>query len=438
MTIKRVFLSILLVVSLTSGWHSHAGTALPPERLKPFEFLALNPKTLAGVRSIPPVAALHSANEKRVIQVIKAVSVGDLVKATRLAQTLTRTSPNYALAHLLYADLLRLHTPQHEPPLTPESHLNNQQFISQTLASNLPQINAGQLEMGLRFKALHSMPAPGMVPSHLLSMGNQYRQLVVADTQLGRLHIFDIRHSVKQPRFVLKHSFFMTIGDQGPGKQIEGDKKTPLGIYQLLDRIPQDILTDLYGSGALNINYPNPVDRRLGRTGFGIWFHGSPSNAYVRYPFSSDGCLVLSNDDMNAMLSAATPQQTLVIIDDGVDWKPSTELINTTQTSDHPVHHKLALLYEDAAIQSTDFNPEAFYEGGAKREYRLLRLIQSSKAIEKALMTRNITLLEWKRETPYTMVEFDFQLNSDSNFHRVRQYWMEKDGEWKIVRETIL
>jgi hypothetical protein len=128
----------------------------------------------------------------------------------------------------------------------------------------------------------------------------------------------------------------------------------------------------------------------------------------------------------------------LVIIDDGVDWKPSTELINTTQTSDHPVHHKLALLYEDAAIQSTDFNPEAFYEGGAKWEYRLLRLIQSSKAVEKALMARNITLLEWKRETPYTMVEFDFQLNSDSNFHRVRQYWMEKDGEWKIVRETIL
>jgi hypothetical protein len=39
---------------------------------------------------------------------------------------------------------------------------------------------------------------------------------------------------------------------------------------------------------------------------------------------------------------------------------------------------------------------------------------------------------------PYAMVEFDFQLNSESNLHRVRQYWMEKDGEWKIVRETIL
>jgi L,D-transpeptidase YnhG len=35
-------------------------------------------------------------------------------------------------------------------------------------------------------------------------------------------------------------------------------------------------LPDLYGVGALPINYPNPLDVQRGKTGSGIWLHGTP------------------------------------------------------------------------------------------------------------------------------------------------------------------
>lgn len=429
---------ILVAFSIATHSFSHAETSAHITDTTPFKFLALNPKAIEGIQNIPSASSQHSSNERRLIQVMNSVTAGDLNKATRLAQALTRHAPNYALGHLVYADLLRLQTPQDPAELMTETFKENWQFIEQSLTSELPSLQASQLEMSLRLRALSSMPVQGMVPQHLWKLGNHYQQLVVADTQLGRLHIFDIRHNSGQTKLQLKHSFFLTIGDQGAGKQIEGDKKTPLGIYQLMDRIPQEILTDLYGSGALNINYPNPVDRKLGKTGFGIWFHGSPSNTYVRYPFSSDGCLVLSNDDMVAMLSAAAPQRTLIIIDDGIEWKPATELVEKIQTPNHPVQKQLSALIEAFSGNTPEFNSEDYYDGGSKWEYRLLRLVQSNKNTPKDIRFQNSTLVEWRRDSAYMMVEFEFQLNSESYVYRVRQYWMEVAGGWKIVREAFL
>ena len=430
--------SLALCALILVVFQGHAQTAGPNQIGTPFQFLALNRATLEGIQKIPSASNVHSPNEKRVLQVVESLSKGDLVKATRLAQVLARAAPNYALANLLYVDLLRLHAPESEFLATPDADLNSPNVFAQALISNNPQVSASQLEMALRLKSLHTTPASGTAPTHIVSIGSQYKQLVVADTQLGRMSIFDIKPSPKGSRFILKHSFFMTIGEQGPGKQLEGDKKTPLGIYQLLSRVPQDLLTDLYGTGALNINYPNPVDRRLGRTGFGIWFHGSPSNAYVRYPFASDGCLVLSNDDMNVMLSSTTPQQTLVIVDDGIEWQSSQNLVKDTQSSTHPVHNKLTQLITNQGMISPDFKPDEFYEGASKSEFRLLRLVQSNKTVKEDLTISNITLVDWARDNPHAMVEFDFQLNPASALFRFRQYWVNMNGEWKIIRESLV
>jgi murein L,D-transpeptidase YafK len=63
--------------------------------------------------------------------------------------------------------------------------------------------------------------------------------------------------------------------------------------------MPQDKLTDFYGSGAFPINYPNEWDRIRGRNGYGIWLHGTPRDTYSRPPRASDGCIVLSNEDLD-------------------------------------------------------------------------------------------------------------------------------------------
>ena len=51
-------------------------------------------------------------------------------------------------------------------------------------------------------------------------------------------------------------------------------------------------------SGALPINYPNLLDMQRGKTGSGIWLHGTPPSQFSRAPQASDGCVVLANPDL--------------------------------------------------------------------------------------------------------------------------------------------
>jgi hypothetical protein len=72
-----------------------------------------------------------------------------------------------------------------------------------------------------------------------------------------------------RPRFVA--DYYISHGKLGADKMREGDKKTPVGVYHVTTSLPRQKLTDLYGSGAFPINYPNEWDKRQGRNGHGIW-----------------------------------------------------------------------------------------------------------------------------------------------------------------------
>jgi len=62
-------------------------------------------------------------------------------------------------------------------------------------------------------------------------------------------------------------------------KVAEGDMRTPLGVYFIGSNLDPKSLKDFYGAGALTLNYPNPYDLRRGKTGSGIWVHGTPPSS---------------------------------------------------------------------------------------------------------------------------------------------------------------
>ena len=54
----------------------------------------------------------------------------------------------------------------------------------------------------------------------------------------------------------------------------EGDLKTPIGVYSLVNKIkPKD---SFYGPLAFVTSYPNLYDKLNNRNGHGIWIHGKP------------------------------------------------------------------------------------------------------------------------------------------------------------------
>src|SRR3989338_9263109 len=103
----------------------------------------------------------------------------------------------------------------------------------------------------------------------------------------------------------------MIAGKGAPEK--EGIKVTGL-LFQRRGRNTRwncdwssDVCSSDLGVGALPLNYPNEYDKRLGRTGSGIWLHGVPSDSYARSPNSTDGCVVLANPELQTILDQVQP-----------------------------------------------------------------------------------------------------------------------------------
>ena len=108
-------------------------------------------------------------------------------------------------------------------------------------------------------------------------------------------------------------SYHVVFGENPKGhKQQQGDQRTPEGHYILGYR---NVNSSFYKS--IHISYPNKQDRIRARErgvspGGDIMIHGQPNEWAWISPFSrfvnwTDGCIALSNRDMDAVWDAVRP-----------------------------------------------------------------------------------------------------------------------------------
>lgn len=87
--------------------------------------------------------------------------------------------------------------------------------------------------------------------------------------------------------------FDTELGSMRGDKQKRGDLRTPEGLYHItLIRKHDTGLPDQYGPRAFVLDYPNLVDKDRGKTGSGIWIHGSGLGD-DRKP--TEGCVEISD-----------------------------------------------------------------------------------------------------------------------------------------------
>ncbi|MFT4635174.1 MAG: murein L,D-transpeptidase YafK [Arenicella sp.] len=272
--------------------------------------LASQDASIMTTGAVRTSAELHAyqANgdyESSVLVIINSIKAGMLELAIEQATQHLKTFPKSQVGHLLRADALSA--------LTGE--------LSGVAANaSLPEASVAGLthQMRNRWKhqADHAATVHQKVPASLLVIGN-HPYVVVTDMSQGRLYLY--QNQSGKPK--LLSDYYMSVGAAGYGKQIEGDNKTPIGVYAINRYIEGRALPDLYGKGAFPVNYPNRYDRYLKRTGYGIWLHGTPSDTYARSPWASEGCFVLSNDDLldiGKYISAE--KRTPVILSDAIEW----------------------------------------------------------------------------------------------------------------------
>jgi L,D-transpeptidase YnhG len=173
-------------------------------------------------------------------------------------------------------------------------------------------------ESRIRLKALRERPPPGSIPSQFLALSPRTRHAIAVDTSKSRLYLFENSTEGLKPI----GDYYISIGKSGIEKSLVGDQRTPLGVYYITSNLDPKSLKDFYGSGALPINYPNPLDVSRGKTGGCIWLHGTPPGQFSRAPKASDGCVVLANPDLERIIRTVEVRTTPVVIAQQLHWAP--------------------------------------------------------------------------------------------------------------------
>lgn len=347
---------------------------------------------------------------------------GDALQET---EALIKAYPKFRLGHLIKGDLLLART----RPLKSFGEGGAQQAGEQV--ADLRE------EAIARLRAYRERPNDKTVPRYLLQMRPDQKHAVVVDTQKARLYLYqnDVENG-GTPRFVA--DYYIAHGKLGAEKFKEGDKKTPIGVYHVTSSIPRQKLPDFYGSGAFPINYPNEWDKKMGKNGYGIWLHGSPSDTFSRPPKSSDGCVVLANVDLDALAKSLQLGTTPVIISNSIEWL----------SLDDWQAERQALLgmidtwrqdWESRDIERYARHYASDFKGDGKG---LAAWIEQKKKVNAGkawikVATHNISMFRNPGKDEYVVVTFeqDYQSSNLSNRMQKRQYWIKQDGRWKIVYE---
>ena len=359
--------------------------------------------------------------EAALFRTLQAIEQNRRGAALDEVERLIAERPNFRLAHLIRGDLLLAR-------VRPINALGNTGHGARERLEEL------RTEASLRLHALREPPAANLVPRSLLQLAPGQKHAVMVDA--GRSRVYVLENAPAGVRVVA--DYYATLGRQGIEKIREGDQKTPIGVYFITSAIPGAKLPDLYGWGAFPINYPNEWDRLAGRTGYGIWLHGVPSDTYARAPRVSDGCVALANPDIEALGARVHPGATPVVIAERIEW------VSPPQVSTE----RDAFLRQFEAWR-TDWESRdadrylAHYASGFRSGAMDLgawaahkRKVNAAKKWIK-VAAAELSVFRHPGREELMVVGFDQEYRSDSFSQRTRkrQYWVREAGRWKIVYE---
>ena len=376
----------------------------------------------------------HNLVESLLVKSLLEITEGKTKQAFETVNELIRAAPNFKLAYLIRGDLL-----------TAQSHalsgFGDSNAADPSATPSSEQIAGLRDEARTRIEYYLSDKKTAQLPNLFVKLSAKQENLIVVDTAKSRLYLF------KKVDGALQYAadYYVTVGKNGVGKQTQGDKRTPLGVYFAGTKLTQP-LDDIYGDAAYPLNYPNEIDQHQNKNGSGIWLHGTPAGTYSRPPRASDGCVVLSNPDLKTLEPILQTGKTPVIIADKLEWLPSDQASKQLKTQDSD---KLALQKaieawrKDWVSQNTDeylshYSKKFFYsDGGLAQWGDYKRGIQASKA-KVAIKIDDISMFGYPGfEQPVVVVNFeqDFKSPTLQNKMRKRQYWMNENNQWKIIYE---
>lgn len=384
--------------------------------------MSLIPLTLLLLYSVAAgnVYAAPENPETMLVKSLQALNQGQLGSALDGVDQILRVSPKFRLAQLVKGDLLMARAGALD-------HFGG--------AANAPhdQIDDLREEARVRLNRVLEPSNTKLMPRFLWQLGVEQKYALVVDTSRSTLFVYQNVNG--EPRYVT--DFYVTIGKSGTKKNSEGDQRTPLGVYFIESDLSRTQLSDMYGSGAFSLSYPNEWDQKNNRTGKGIWLHGTPSDTYSRPPHASNGCVVLANEDLQKLAPYLQAGVTPVIITSQIAW-----------STDADQGERAALMREIEQWRNdwSSLNTQAYLEHYAQNfssdsmDYaawaKQKHLVNSGKTWIRVNIS-HVSVFVYPDQPDMVVVNFEQDYNSSnlSNKMKKRQYWIKQNNTWKIIYE---
>jgi murein L,D-transpeptidase YafK len=189
-----------------------------------------------------------------------------------------------------------------------------------------------------------------------------------------------------------------------------------------------------YGPFAIPIDFPNPLDRFLGKTGYGIWLHGVQEDNRIDAAKVTEGCVAFYNADIESLTQWVVPDQSVIVIAKDAAQVNRPEVVAEVRS--------LTQKWIDAWAQRDSeryialYHPKFQFEGKDLSAYhRYKKRVFASYANMKVAM-EDVRIVTHDR---YAVAIMNQDFNGDDRYRsygRKVLYWQhEADGQWKLFHE---
>lgn len=281
------------------------------------------------------------------------------------------------------------------------------------------------------------------LPSNILMLDSKFsHHVILVEKATHKLHLYENNGSY--PKLV--KTFSTATGKFRGDKSVNGDHKTPEGIYTIYDFYSKEELlrrhgkyAEIYGSGAFPMDYPNFIDKREGKTGGGIWLHSTDDDNRISKGLDSRGCVVVQNQDLKNISEYIELNHTpIIVVQDVFYLSQSTWDRNRKEISEAVQKWATAWQKKDFNTYISSYDEQQFYDKkhGTYSKYKQYKKAVFSRSDSPTIKLDFISIMATKEYAVVTLQQ-DYRSPVINDIGKKTLY-LKKDAnyDWKIVGEV--